>query len=375
MMEKGKKRLIVVLGMHRSGTSAITRGLQVMGIELGNKLMPAIEGVNAKGFWEDLDLFALDNELLGSLESDWHHLAPIESDDVEALRENGYFGKAVELLRQKVDERTIFGFKDPRVAKLLPFWKEVFADCQLDTSYVLVVRHPLSVVKSLARRDGFDAEKSYFLWLGHVVESLYGSTGSKRVLVDYDKLMQSPELEINRIAKRLGLEIDPAELESYTTEFLDKTLRHTIHDLNDLSPNDACPPLVREIYLTLREVATDKISLDDVVLQDRVARWVDEYERLKPALALVDTQTITLNQTIIEFDEQINTFREAVAERDRQINTLREAVAERDHQIATLNQVVAEGEKLINNIGSSRSWRMTHPLRVIARVLRHGRIR
>ena len=62
-----KRRLIVVLGMHRSGTSAVTRGLKVLGIELGDLLIPANKEVNAKGFWEDMDLNALNVEMLDSL--------------------------------------------------------------------------------------------------------------------------------------------------------------------------------------------------------------------------------------------------------------------------------------------------------------------
>ena len=59
------KRLIVVLGMHRSGTSAITRGLQVMGVGLGDRMMPAMPD-NVKGFWEDVDLNALNMEMLSA---------------------------------------------------------------------------------------------------------------------------------------------------------------------------------------------------------------------------------------------------------------------------------------------------------------------
>lgn len=329
MENTGKKRLIVVLGMHRSGTSAITRGLQVVGVDLGNNLMPGMEGVNDKGFWEDLDIYALNNELLSILGSDWHHLTPIGPKDVEALHESGYFAKTVDLLYQKVEKKNVFGFKDPRVAKLLPFWKEVSTHCQLDMSCVLAVRHPLSVAKSLTKRDGFDAEKSYFLWLGYVIESLSGSTGLQRVLVDYDKLMQLPELQINRIANRLDLEVDLIELQSYKTEFLDKTLRHTIYDLDDLSLDNACPPLVREIYATLLDVASDKLHLEDPVLQNQIARWADECERLKPVLTLADrffTRIVTANQT--------------VTERDKQISSLNQAMAERDDQIANLSQTV-----------------------------------
>src|SRR5215207_145920 len=144
-MEENSTKIIVVIGMHRSGTSVIARGLQVMGVELGNKLMPPFEENNSKGFWEDLDINALNNEMLHSLKSDWHFLTPIHPSDVDTLCKNGYLQRAIELLREKTAGVKVFGFKDPRVAKLLPFWKDVFVHAQLNVSYVLVVRHPLSV--------------------------------------------------------------------------------------------------------------------------------------------------------------------------------------------------------------------------------------
>lgn len=282
-MKTENNKLIVVLGMHRSGTSVITRGLQVMGVELGERLMPAITGNNEKGFWEDIDLYALDAEMLGALNSDWHHLAPIEPGDVAVLRNKNYFLRAVELLRQKVGSAPVFGFKDPRVAKLLPFWKEVFDHCQFNMNYVLALRHPLSVAKSLAKRDGMAAEQGYLLWLGHVIESLIGSADSKRILVDYDRLMQSPDAELMRISKCLGLEIDPAEQLSYKTQFLDNELRHTVYKLNDLLLDNACPPIVREVYSALLDVASDKTTLDNKAFQNKVARWADEADLLLPA--------------------------------------------------------------------------------------------
>jgi hypothetical protein len=69
-MKEHNHRLIVVLGMHRIGTSVITRGLQVLGVELGNRLMPPFEGNNAKGFWEDVDINDLNIEMLRFLKRD-----------------------------------------------------------------------------------------------------------------------------------------------------------------------------------------------------------------------------------------------------------------------------------------------------------------
>ena len=172
-MEKKNKRLIVVLGMHRSGTSAVTRGLQVLGVELGDRMMPPAANNNEKGFWEDIDINGLNIEILKEIDSDWDSLAPISVGDIEVLHKAGYVLRAVELLRQKIRGTDIFGFKDPRVARLLPFWMEAFRHCRFKVSYVLSLRHPLSVVKSLAKRDSMDAGKGYLLWLEHVVSSIH----------------------------------------------------------------------------------------------------------------------------------------------------------------------------------------------------------
>jgi hypothetical protein len=333
-------KLIVVLGMHRSGTSAITRGLKVLGVELGDNLLPPVANDNETGYWEDLDLYTLNIEMLSAIGNDWHHLTPIQPDDIEGLRQKGYFLRAVELLRQKIGDAPVFGFKDPRVSKLFPFWKEVFSRCQLDVSYVLALRNPLSVIKSLAKRGGFEAEKSYLLWLGHVLVSLADRADDKLVIVDYDRLMQSPDRELLRVAKCTGLEIDHAELQKYKREFLDQELRHTVYDLNDLFLDDACPPLVQEIYSELLEVASDKKRVDDPSLQKEIAIWASEFERLKSPLVLLDRLT------------------QAMAGRDGQIDTLNQAVADRDVQISSLNQALAE-------IESSRAWKLVTLIRKI----------
>ena len=299
-------KLIVVLGMHRSGTSAVTRALTTMGVELGDSLMPPNTDVNAKGFWEDVDLNALNIEMLNVIESDWQYLTIIEPTDVEILRKQGYVDRAVNLLKQKVSSVKIFGFKDPRVAKLLPFWNEVFSHCQLDVSFVITMRHPLSVAMSLAKRDGLKAEQSYFLWFGHVLTSIFGSVGSKRVLVDYDRLMKMPDRELNRIANGIGLKINLADLELYKNEFLDVELQHTLFNLNDLLLDETCPPIVKEVYSSLLDVATDKIMLDD--LKKKEVLWLEELKHFQSPFLLIDKlflQTKIATQTLAKRDHML----------------------------------------------------------------------
>ena len=317
-----KKRLIVVLGMHRSGTSAITRALSVLGVELGDTLLPPVPGDNDKGYFEDIDLESLNVEMMQALGSDWSHVAPVEFGNTDNLHKLGYFPRAVALLRQKTASTPIFGFKDPRVAKLLPFWRQVFAYCGFEVGYVLVIRNPLSVAQSLAKRAPFSAEQSHLLWLGHVLYSLIHTHAEQRVLVDYDQFLGDLITGIERIASRLALLVQPQALNQYQTEFLDLQLRHTVYDENDLALDIACPPLVQEIYFDLLGVARDNTQLDNKVFQSRTTQWAKEFDRLKSNLIWIDqllTQNTLLAQQIAGHGNAIKDLVRTALKQDRNI--------------------------------------------------------
>jgi O-antigen biosynthesis protein len=362
MTQEKKKRIIVVLGMHRSGTSAVTRGLKVMGVELGNRLMLPTR-FNPKGYWEDMDICRLNDEMLAAIGSDWFHVTALGKDDVEVLCKKGYFLRAVELLRQKVGSTSVFGLKDPRVAKLLPFWKKVFKNFGSNVYYVFVVRHPLSVAQSLTNCEGFDSKLSYLMWLSYVVTSILETVGETFVLVDYDRLMQSPESELGRIARTIYLEINPKELQIYKNEFLDHTLRHTVYDLNDLLLDDDCPPIVHEIYTVLLDLASEKKGVDIIELQKKSLSWADEFGRLQSTLTFIDrlfSQKELANKAIAEHGSQIAEYNQIVAKRDEQIETLKQAVAERDVEIDNINRIVADLTIHIRNIEADWSARGKH---------------
>lgn len=375
------KKLIVVLGMHRSGTSATTRALEVLGVELGDRMMPAIEGNNAKGFWEDIDLNALNIEMLQALGSNWHHLVPVTTHDAQALCRLGFELRAVELLRAKLANVPVFGFKDPRVAKLLPFWRKVFAHCQIEVGYVLPIRHPRSVFKSLQRRDGMGAEQSYLLWLGHVLQSLSDSADTNRILLDFDSLMQSPARELGRIARQFDLKINLEALQRYETSYLDQSLRHTVYDLSDLSLDRDCPPMVGEVYADLLEVACDKVDLDDAALKEKIDHWASEFERMTVALRLIDAQAVqisalvnnlqerethigNLSQTLIAREAHIGNLNQAVVERDAlmlerdaRLASLNQEAVLRDQQIGILSQTLTAREAHIGNLNQAAAER------------------
>lgn len=284
------RKLVVVLGMHRSGTSAITRGLQAVGVGLGDKLMPPLAGVNEKGFWEDLEIVDLNVEMLAALKSDWHFLAAITAADVETLRYQGYVDRAAVLLSAKLSQTPAYGFKDPRTSKLLPFWVEVFKAMGIQPYYVLAIRNPLSIEKSLAKRDAFDPKKSYLLWIEHVVTSLAYTEQQRLIVIDYDRLMRDADSQMERLSRFLGTTIDQTELNVYKTEFLDSTLRHSVFELEELHKDSNWPPLLQEVYTSLLSASEDDSVNGGCPPAALTREWIAEFDRLQVPLRLVDIQ-------------------------------------------------------------------------------------
>lgn len=223
------KSVVVVLGMHRSGTSAITKGLNLLGVSLGDNLMPPKEGENDKGFWEDLDIYRLNEAILDELGLSWDAMSNLFFHDLGSDVYKKYKAQAVELIKEKLDKVDSFGIKDPRITILLPFWKTVFSDLGLDQKFLIVIRNPKSVADSLKKRNKFEVEKSLNLWMLSVVNSVNYTQGLTNVIVDYDDFMDFPEENLYRIATHLGLtapDIESEEYAQYIEDFLSSELRH-----------------------------------------------------------------------------------------------------------------------------------------------------
>ncbi len=312
--------------MHRSGTSAITRALPVLGVDLGNRLMEAHPVFNERGFWEDLDIYELNAAMLRSVGSEWYRATPLGADDFESL-ERGDFGlRAIQALRAKVSGTGLFGFKDPRLCQLLPFWKTIFQHDDFDTRYVVAMRNPISVVASLEQRDGMARGHGYLLWLTHTLGSLIASVGSKRVFVDFDFLMRDPRRQIETMAQALGLTVDEAALEVYAREFLSDALRHTVFRPEDVDLDPECPAIVRACFRALSRVADGELDPEGDDFAAKLDGWVGDMRALEPAMRVADAlqqQNIELRGLVDIQQPRLATLSAALAERDDALDALR----------------------------------------------------
>lgn len=377
-----RKMAVIVLGMHRSGTSAITRGLEVIGVHLGDNLHPSGHD-NPKGFWEDKDCLALNERLLASAGSAYDRLGLVDWDisfnDPTVMQ---YASEAEAVIRNKLDGGAYWGFKDPRTARLLPFWIHVLDRIGCEVGFIIALRNPLSVMHSLQKRNAFEPEKSFYLWLEHIVPAVIGTKGRKRIVVDYDAVLAAPKVQLTRIAG--ALQLPPPDIEAlqiYESEFLEGDLRHTKYSAEDLSGDPSVPVQVRIAYELLQRVSLEELSLDAPEVEDIFLEFESELVSILPALRLIARQesklwelgvalhdaqeTVSTNAgTLLEVEHAISensktmdVLRSLLGEFAQQntdvIGQLTVSLGEYANQIASHDMTLREGERRLENLTHS----------------------
>jgi GT2 family glycosyltransferase len=220
---------VIVLGMHRSGTSALTRGLTTLGVELGKSIVGG-DGYNQKGYFEDPEVVQINDIILEKLGSNWASLKFLGSKPLRELHFKEERIRAARWLKEMLSLGKPIGFKDPRLCRTLPFWQKVFEELGLCTGYLLIYRNPDEVAASIVSRGlgntSIDYAKS--LWCAYQVDALRHLKSQKWLAVKYDLMLRHPVRELERIAKFLGVALDPdsAGVAEYSNQFLDSSLRH-----------------------------------------------------------------------------------------------------------------------------------------------------
>lgn len=236
MNTRGNKKCIIVLGMHRSGTSAFSGVLGILGVNLGTDLLDARKE-NPKGFYENRKIIQLNEQLLEKLDSaaDSVHALPEGWWDTKAL--NPLIAEATRLVKMEFGDTSILGMKDPRLCRLLPFWKRVFRELEIEPCFVIPLRNPLETAASLKKlRHGFPVERTLMLWVTHMFEAELYSREFPRVFVFFDDLINNPAKVVADISDALCIDF-PRNFDSAKDEigqFLDRSLKHHNTDAGDL---------------------------------------------------------------------------------------------------------------------------------------------
>jgi hypothetical protein len=226
--QASRRTAYLVLGMHRSGTSATTQVLGLAGCDLPKNVMDGDEH-NAKGYFEPWKIAMLNDGRLRAGDTAWDDIFAFPYRPLAQKPERQWLNKAMALFDEEFGEAKHPLLKDPRITVLMPFWRQVLGDLDIAARCVIPVRHPLAVAGSLARRNGFPPEKSVLVWTAYMLAAEAYTRDLPRAFVSYDGLLKNWRAEVKKIETAHGAPLPNLTETSGKTidQFLTTELRHS----------------------------------------------------------------------------------------------------------------------------------------------------
>lgn len=372
-------KVLLVLGMHRSGTSAVTRLLNLLGAELGEPLLGAQQGVNDAGFWEHADVVELNERILAALDSCWFDHRPYPDDWWRDERFVGLRETARALLHDNFHMSPLVAIKDPRLCRTLPFWRQVLDDLTWSTGVLLVQRNPVEVAASLTRRDGFPAATSLLLWLAYTLDAEFYSRGLPRTVIAYTDVLADWRHTVERLVERLPLDWSIPVSEEVASRIDDEIRPELRHQHQTLADGD-CPD-VEILQSLLGKDCPDTDAMDRlrVSLRQRFRECGPPHEALyasNRALSAERQELARLGDLHAEALQVVSVRDETIAYLNQHMKELGDlythaesVVRERDAQMEELDDLHAHAEALkreyearLETIRQHWSWRIVRHL-------------
>lgn len=240
-----RQRCIIVLGMHRSGTSALAGLLVQLGAEPPRSLMEP-HFSNPKGFFESVRVRDFNDALLAMAGSNWKDWRPLSHEWFASRQVQDLHAEASALLDEEYGTSEIIVLKDPRICRLLPFWRSVMEKRRTTLLPLHIHRPPQEVAASLTDRYRFHPAFTHLLWLRHVLDAEAGSRGLTRHFISYDQLLDDGATLARQIAGRFDLPPPDDAAKQHIEEFLSPDLRH--HRASSMAKGNILAPWYHECF-------------------------------------------------------------------------------------------------------------------------------
>lgn len=326
--------MLLVLGMHRSGTSVTARLLECLGAIQSKKLMQ-VQLDNPKGFFEDQEVQRFNNyKILHRIGISWNSLGFAKWNTLSECEWAELEIEAVNIIKNNYSlNNPLSVLKEPRICILLPFWLSVLKKSGYDVKVICSIRDPLSVSRSLNARDGFSITHGGMLYITYWLSILSNIQDLPVAFMEFDEIVEDPARVLGVVSDKLGITY-PLDLEArlrvFSSEFLDASLRHSKVDLENLQHEHALPSLSVELYKILLRASHSqdlKITADFNLFAKK--------------------NLLSIKQIFTEFD------------------MLRVTLEARDATIAEKDAMLIRLEKRIDCMKNSKIWRLSWPIRLL----------
>jgi lipopolysaccharide biosynthesis glycosyltransferase len=379
--EEDEKTALVVLGMHRSGTSALARVLNLLGADLPKNLMSPMPDNNPEGFWEPIGLVHLHDQMLRAAGTTWDDpgLIPEFWKNKQFIRP--FQEKIVQIIKNEYGDSSLFVVKDPRITRFIPVTMMALRKIGAQPKLVIAIRNPLEVAASLKARDGFHFAKSLMLWLDHTLHAERATRKHDRTFVLYDRLVKDWGDVVHSLAADLKLDFPDrsAKNDVLIESFISKAHQHHEFTLDDIDVHEDVTEWVKLTYKTIRALADGKSNAGRMKTLDRIlTAFTTAQKAFGPILAQeqLEIRRLTkerdaasaeatkyaeiaerLVQDLDESQSEAATLRERtesiVNERDSacaEYESLRVRLAETDKARDALAKVVAENARQLDRL-------------------------
>ncbi|HET7627070.1 MAG TPA: sulfotransferase [Bacillales bacterium] len=267
-------KAVTVLGSGRCGTSMAARAIQFVGVDLGSRFIKE-NHTNPKGFWENKVIVDVHKQIKKTLgprpfPEKWEKKAEIRP-----------FKKQLKnSLQEQFAGQPIWGWKDPRTVESLAIWKDLLNELGVHAYYLIMVRNPADVAASYKEAYERKEDSAMHQWYMRTLLSLVGTTGQKRVLVDYDEMLDNSLETLRRITTALDLPWPENErsLKAELDDFIDPNLQHNRTTLEELEQKPDVHEDVKTLYRLCLEGVHSQSYLESKAFSEEIRRLYDKVE-------------------------------------------------------------------------------------------------
>jgi hypothetical protein len=332
---------LLILGMHRSGTSAITRVLNLMGAELPKQLVGAKLG-NDAGHWEPERLVLLHDQMLAEAGSSWHDLRPLDLTQFSGDRLTYYRSMIKSIIGDEFGSASVFVLKDPRICRFVGVYKTVLSELGVRMQPIIMIRNPLEVSASLSARDNISTAYGLLLWLRHCLDVEKHTRGMSRVFFSYDRVVNDMPSVIACLRESLGsyLSLSPnlSDINNLALRFIRRDLRHQTSSPDEVDHSLLTRTWIKEAYCAFNAllsgrdeklaVATlDRISVEFGNAASLLAQLADDFDALR-----VKEGTLLENTRLL--DESMGRLRDEIQHNSKQhVDDLKRSAEQHAHNL------------------------------------------
>jgi len=258
------KECILILGMHRSGTSAIAGLIAQLNYDFGPSIVePSFD--NPKGFFENARVQQINDKILNILDVGWDYPGNLEDEWQNNVEIKKLEQEATEVIASEFQDASHIAIKDPRICLLLSFWQKLLIQSEYEIKTVIIVRNPQEVAMSLKKRNNISLNKSYLLYNTYLLNAEELSKSFPRAIISYHDLVANPKKTLQRINEKIDSVYFSTQLkEADVSSFIDKKLKH--HSSKSTTKYPGLLPYMLDTFNTFDQLSKfkkpNKKSLD-----------------------------------------------------------------------------------------------------------------